>query len=111
MSSIPPLKTDHKADVASQQIQDKLREYTGNLSAPLLRGALLELEFDASATNPILPLIQRINHKLARIPQGWILVTVQPKNGTADIYEWSGTDDKRLNLLATDDCWATVWVF
>lgn len=111
MSQPLPFKTDKKLEGETQQLQDKLREFTAQLTNPILRGTELEVEFDTSATSPIKPLAQSVPHGLQRVPQGWIVISIRPKNGSASIFEAAGTDDRNLALVATDDCFADLWVF
>jgi hypothetical protein len=103
-------KTDHKQDAEAQRIEDYRREFALELDGEDLRGNIIEAEFDPSL-DPPKPLSQAIPHGLDEVPNGWMLQSLQPKGGIAQIIEVSGTDDERLALFATAPCFARIKVF
>jgi hypothetical protein len=111
MAVIPALKTDKKADPQAQFLQDKLIEFSRGLDAPFLSGVSIDVLFDPTSTDPLLPLKQKVDHKLGRKPLGWIQLRLIPDTPGDVLYEWAGTDERKLHIAATGPSSATLWVF
>lgn len=89
---------DEAEDKRARDLKTDLREL---LSAPLLRGVLLEVAAPASGT-------VRVPHRLGRVPQGWIVVDNTVVAHTLHRDSW---DDVAIVFGSTVACNVKLWVY
>ncbi len=102
------IKGTHKIlskDISVNKIQDNLDKFFEGLrKVNILNGTLIKnVDLTTGSAN-------RIEHKLDRIPEGYIVVK---KNAVADIYDNStGTrQDLFLDLNTTANVTISIWIF
>lgn len=87
-----------------QRMQDLIAESVEQLErSPMGKGVLLEgVSLSTGASN-------RVNHKLGRVPSGWIIVD---RDDNANV--WSSTSslpNKFLELSTSADVTVSLWIF
>ena len=85
-------------------LQDRLQDFFRVLDGcPLLEGRLIENVALTAAVET------KVEHKLGRLPEGWIVVDRRSVSG--DIIRTSESTTLFLNLTSTADQIVSLWVF
>ena len=105
---IPPLETHHTGNQDLELFQQNVKKWAKVLEDnPMLAGhRVKDITFDGAADSTF-------NHKLDRMPLGWIPVRVRPAAGAgvAVSFGESAATVHSFTLFASAACTADFWVF